>query len=103
VSLRAFIDDLILPIGLSIGGPALRTHCLDRIDGICRTVPIKNIGPIHIDLIKDLGSESETIARRGSLTRGSAILRAARKGPKTRDVQLYQLGQLGVVQPLVGQ
>ncbi|KAE7998125.1 hypothetical protein FH972_002700 [Carpinus fangiana] len=56
----------------------------DRIAGICRTVRIKNTGPIHIDIIEDLGNESESIARRVPRTRGGATLGAARKGPKTR-------------------
>jgi hypothetical protein len=84
VSLRALTDDLILPQGLSIGGPASRTHRSDRITGICRTVPIKNTGSIHIDLTEDLGSESESIARRGPRSMGGATLGATRKCPKTR-------------------
>ena len=84
VSLRALTDDLILPLSLSIGGPASRTPRSDRIAGICRTVPVKNTGPIHIDLIEDLDSENDTIARRRPRTRGSATLGVARKGPKTR-------------------
>jgi hypothetical protein len=84
VSLRALTDDLILPPRLSIGGPASRTRRSDRIAGICRTAPIKNTGPIHIDLTEDLDSESESIARRGPRTRGGATLESARKGPKTR-------------------
>ncbi|KAE8009268.1 hypothetical protein FH972_005716 [Carpinus fangiana] len=76
VSLRALTDDPILPPGLSIRGPASRTRHSDRIAGICRTVPIKNTGPIHIDLTEDLGSESESettsgTARGGAATRGS--------------------------------
>jgi hypothetical protein len=69
---------------LSIGGPASRTRRSDRIAGICRTVPIKNTGSIHIDLTEDLGSESESIARRGPRSTGGATLGAARKCPKTR-------------------
>jgi hypothetical protein len=74
VSLRALINDLILSPGLSIGGPTSRTHHSDRIAGICRTILIKNTGPIHIDLTEDLGSESETTARKGPKTRGGATL-----------------------------
>jgi hypothetical protein len=85
VSLRALTDDLILPPGLSIGGLTSRTRRSDRIAGICHTAPIKNTGPIHIDLTEDLDSESESIARRGPRTRGGATLGAAKKGPKTRD------------------
>jgi hypothetical protein len=85
VSLRALTDDLILPPGLSIGGPATRTRRSDQIAGICRTVPIKNTGPIHIDLTEDPDSGSESIARRGPRTRGGAATGGtARKGPKTR-------------------
>jgi hypothetical protein len=85
VSLRALTDDLILPPGLSIGGPARRTRRSDRIAGICRTTPIKNTGPIHIDLTEDPDSGSESIARRGPRTRGGAATGGtARKGPKTR-------------------
>jgi hypothetical protein len=85
VSLRALTDDLILPPGLSIGGPATRTRRSDRIAGICRTTPIKNTGPIHIDLTEDPDSGSESIARRGPRTRGGAATGGtARKGPKTR-------------------
>jgi hypothetical protein len=85
VSLRALTDDLILPPGLSIGGPATRTRRSDWIAGICCIVPIKNTGPIHIDLIEDLDSGSESIARRGPRTRGGAATGGTtRKGPKTR-------------------
>jgi hypothetical protein len=84
VSLRALIDDLILPQGLSIGGPASRTRRSERIAGICRIVPIKNTGSIHIDLTEDLGSESESIARRRPRSTGGATLGTARKCPKTR-------------------
>jgi hypothetical protein len=85
VSLRALTDDLILPPGLSIGGPATRTRRSDRIAGICRTTPIKNTGPIHIDLTEDPDSGTESIARRGPMTRGGAATGGtARKGPKTR-------------------
>jgi hypothetical protein len=85
VSLRALTDDLILPLGLSIGGPATRTRRSDRIAGICRTTPIKNTGPIHIDLTEDPDSGTESIARRGPMTRGGAATGGtARKGPKTR-------------------
>jgi hypothetical protein len=79
VSLRALTDDLILPLGLSIGGPASRTHRSDQIAGI------KNTGPIHIDLTEDLDSGSESIARRGPRTKGGAATGGTvRKGPKTR-------------------
>jgi hypothetical protein len=85
VSLRALTDDLILPPGLSIGGPATRTRRSDRIAGICRTTPIKNTGPIHIDLTEDPDSGTESIARRGPMTRGGAATGGtARKCPKTR-------------------
>jgi hypothetical protein len=79
VSLRALTDDLILPPGLSIEGPASRTHRSDRIAGI------KNTGPIHIDLTEDLDSGSESIAIRGPRTKGGAATGGiVRKGPKTR-------------------
>jgi hypothetical protein len=85
VSLRALTDDLILPPGLSIGGPATRTRRSDRIAGICRTAPIKNTSPIYIDLTEDPDSGSESIARIGPRTRGGAATGGtARKGPKTR-------------------
>ena len=70
---------------MSIGGPVSRTHRSVWIAGVCRTVPIKNTGPIPIDLIEDLGSESETIAKRGPLTRGCPTLGAIRKCPRTRS------------------
>jgi hypothetical protein len=97
VSLRALTDDLILPPGLSIGGPATRTRRSDRIAGICRTAPIKNTGPIHIDLTEDLDSGSESIARRGPRTRGGAATGGtARKGPKTRGGGTAARGETAV-------
>ncbi|KAE8124821.1 hypothetical protein FH972_019669 [Carpinus fangiana] len=87
VSIRVLTDDLILLPSLSIRGTASRTHRSDRIIGICHTVPIKNTGLMHIDLTEDLGSESETVARRGPLTRGArggaAIGGTARGGAGT--------------------
>jgi hypothetical protein len=61
----------------------MTTH-LDWIAGICHSVPKKNTGLIHIDLIKD-GCETatETAARRGPLTRGGGSLGVARKWPLT--------------------
>jgi hypothetical protein len=92
VSLRALTDDLELPT-LSLGGPATRMRCSDRIAGICHSAPRKNTTPVLIDLTKDdcgrrgpltRGGGSLGVAIRGPLTRGGGSLGSARKGPLTR-------------------
>jgi hypothetical protein len=92
VSLRALIDDLVLPT-LSIGWSATRTRRSDRIASICHSVPKKNTALVLIDLTGDgcerrrhltKGGDSLGAARRGSLTRSGGTLGAAKGRPLTR-------------------
>ncbi|KAE8009640.1 hypothetical protein FH972_006066 [Carpinus fangiana] len=75
VSLRALTDDLILPPGLSIGGPASRTRRSDRIAGATRKGP-KTRGGAATGGTARGGATTDGAARGGAATRGC--------GPATR-------------------